>query len=86
MTSKSLTAQDIRDRVRRQAARICQAELRDDDNIFELGLLSSLYALRLVEAIEREFDLELSDDDLKVSNFCAVDAMTSLVARLLESR
>lgn len=86
MTSKSLTAQDIRDRVRRQVVRICQAELRDDDNIFELGLLSSLYALRLVEAIEREFDLELSDDDLKVSNFRAVDAMTSLVARLLGSR
>jgi methoxymalonate biosynthesis acyl carrier protein len=86
MTSTSLTPQDIRERVRRQATRICQAELRDDDNIFELGLLSSLYALRLVEAIEREFDLELPDDDLKVANFRAVDAMTSLVARLLESR
>ncbi len=85
MTPKSLTAQDIRERVRKQVARICQAQVRDDDNIFEMGLLSSLYALRLVEAIEREFGLALSDDDLKVSNFCAVDAMTDLVARLLAS-
>lgn len=85
MNPKSLTAQDIRERVREQVARICQAQVRDDDNIFEMGLLSSLYALRLVEAIEREFGLALPDDDLKVSNFCAVDAMTSLVARLLAS-
>jgi len=85
MTSQA-TAHDIRDRVRRQVVRICHAEVRDEDNIFELGLLSSLYALRLVEAIEREFGLELSDDDLKVSNFRAVDAISSLVARLLEPR
>lgn len=85
MNPKSLTAQDIRERVRAQVARICQAQVRDDDNIFEMGLLSSLYALRLVEAIEREFGVELSDDDLKVSNFCAVDAITGLVARLVAS-
>ncbi|WP_164018761.1 phosphopantetheine-binding protein [Pyxidicoccus trucidator] len=82
-----MTSNDIRTRVRTKVTTLCGArDLRDDDDIFQLGLLSSLYALRLVQSIEREFDLEVSDEDLRVVNFRSVDAITSLVTRVVEAK
>ena len=59
-------------------------DLRDDDDIFAMGLLSSLFALRLVEAIEREFSVAVADEDLNVANFRSVASIAQLVSRMLE--
>jgi methoxymalonate biosynthesis acyl carrier protein len=77
----------IHDRIRARVGALCgRRDLGDDDDVFALGLLSSLYALRLVQAIEREFGVVVGDDDLCVANFRSVAAMARLVIRLNETR
>jgi len=74
----------IRDRIHARVIALCRVpELPADVDIFERGLLSSLYALRLVQALEREFGIEIGDDDLSVKNFRTIEAMTQLIARLV---
>ena len=81
-----MNTDDIVTRIRRIVTTLCNVEtLRNDADIFQMGLLSSLYALRLVESIEREFSVAIVDDDLKVANFSSIDAIARLIARLRTS-
>lgn len=61
-------------------------ELRDDDDIFEVGGASSLFAAELVVYVEEVLGLELDDDDLVRENFASIDALTRLVDRLGSER
>ncbi len=58
------------------------AELGDDDNIFELGFVTSLFAMRLLEFIEVTFDVEVPDESITLTNFSTVNRMTELVQSL----
>jgi len=53
--------------------------LKDDDNIFELGFVDSSFAMQLVLFIEEDFQITITEDDLKISNFSSVDNMRSLI-------
>jgi len=78
-----MNTDEIVSRIRGIVTGLCNVEdLRNDTDIFQMGLLSSLYALRLVESIEREFGVAIADEDLKVANFGSVDSIARLVARL----
>jgi acyl carrier protein len=81
-----MNTDEIASRVRRIVTALCHVEdLQNDADIFRMGLLSSLYALRLVESIEREFGVAVADEELKVANFCSVDSIARLLARLRTS-
>ncbi len=54
--------------------------LGDEDNIFELGFVDSLFALELVSFVESEFGLALSDEDLTISNFSSISAILALLS------
>ena len=54
--------------------------LSDSDDVFALGL-NSLFAMQLVAWVEKEFDIEVADEDLEVSNFNSVNAITDFVSR-----
>ena len=56
-------------------------ELRDDEDIFALGFVNSLFAMQLVLFIEQEFNVQVGEEDLDLENFNTVDAMAALVAR-----
>lgn len=56
-------------------------ELGDDENMFELGYVNSLFAMQLVLFVEKEFGMTVSRNDLDFSNFRSIDAISSLVAR-----
>jgi len=69
-------------RVRLLVVALCKVEnLAEDTDIFQAGLLSSLYALRLVESIEREFGCCIADDELRVANFRSIAAIAQLLGR-----
>lgn len=55
--------------------------LRDDDDIFSLGFVNSLFAMKLVNFIESELEVTVEQDDLDIDNFRTVDAMVSFVER-----
>jgi methoxymalonate biosynthesis acyl carrier protein len=58
------------------------AEVEDDTDLFQMGLLSSLYALRLVESVERSLDLTVPNSELKMTNFRSLRAIAQMVFRI----
>jgi methoxymalonate biosynthesis acyl carrier protein len=55
----------------------------DDEDIFALGFGNSLFAMQLVAFVEREFDIEIDSEDLEMSNFRSIQAISSLVTKKL---
>jgi len=53
--------------------------LDDDDNLFESGIVNSLFAVQLMTFIEKRFALEVGMDDLDIENFKSLNATTAFV-------
>ena len=53
--------------------------LVDSDNIFELGFVNSLFALKLLGYIESEFSIKLANEDIRIGNFNSVDNIVVLI-------
>ncbi len=53
----------------------------DDDDIFALGFINSLFAMQLVMFVEKEFHITVEDGDLNIENFRTVSAVANLVRR-----
>lgn len=51
----------------------------DDDNIFELGYVDSVFAIQLVSFLEQTFALHVQDDDLDVDNFSSVNRIVTFL-------
>lgn len=58
-------------------------ELKDDEDIFALGFVNSLLAIQLVAFVEKEFGIEVGDEDLDIANFRSIDKIDELVGRKL---
>lgn len=56
-------------------------DLEDDDDIFELGYVNSLFAMQLVLFVEKDFSMSVSRDDLDLKNFSSVDAIVALIEK-----
>jgi len=56
-----------------------------DENLFELGLVNSLFAMQLVNFVEKEFGVVVEDDDLTIEHFQSINAIADLVARKTEA-
>ena len=54
-------------------------ELKDDDNLFDMGIVNSLFAVQLMTFIEKTFSLEVEPDDLDIENFKSLNAATTFV-------
>jgi acyl carrier protein len=78
-----MTESEIAERVRSFLSERVRgaAEVSGDDNLFELGLVNSLFAMQLVNFVENEFGCVVEDDDLSIENFQSVNAITGLIAR-----
>lgn len=61
----------------------CPGELRDDEDIFAAGLVNSLFAMQLVVFVEKEFEIQVANEDLERDNFRTVDSIARLVDRLV---
>lgn len=59
-----------------------QAEITDNQDIFSLGFINSLFAMELVMFLEKEFSVQIPNDQLRIDNFRTVTAMSELVDRL----
>jgi methoxymalonate biosynthesis acyl carrier protein len=55
------------------------ANLDDDDNLFESGIINSLFAVQLTTFIEQTFAIEVAIDDLDIENFKSLNATTAFV-------
>lgn len=55
--------------------------LNDTDNIFELGFVNSLFSMKLLNFIEKTFDIVVADDELNLENFSTLNNIVQLVVR-----
>lgn len=69
-------------RVRAFLARYLQNyEVQDDQDIFSLGFINSLFAMQLVLFVEKTFGVEVANEDLDIDNFRTINAIAALVER-----
>jgi methoxymalonate biosynthesis acyl carrier protein len=59
-------------------------ELDDDFDIFEAGLVNSLFAIELMTFLEKAFDIKITMDDLDMENFKTVNSTGRFVQRKRE--
>jgi methoxymalonate biosynthesis acyl carrier protein len=65
------------------ANRYPQTPISDDEDIFSLGFINSLFAMELVMFIEKTFGITIPNEELQIGNFRTAKAMTVLVERQL---
>jgi methoxymalonate biosynthesis acyl carrier protein len=71
---------DVRDRVKNYISpHINGRVLSDDEDMFALGYVNSLFAMQLVAFVEREFSLQFGADDLRLENFRTVGRLVHLI-------
>ena len=61
------------------------ARFRDDENLFESGIVNSLFAVELMLFLEKTFSIEVATDDLEMTNFGSLNAIAMFVARRSEN-
>jgi methoxymalonate biosynthesis acyl carrier protein len=53
--------------------------LQDDEDIFSLGFVNSLFAMQLVLFVEQTFGITVENEDLDLDNFRTINALTQLI-------
>jgi methoxymalonate biosynthesis acyl carrier protein len=53
--------------------------LDDDDNLFESGIVNSLFAVQLMTYLEKTFRIEVTMEDLSLENFESINSTSSFV-------
>jgi len=56
-------------------------DLQDDEDIFALGFVNSLFAMQLVMFVEQEFNITVDNEDLEIDNFRTINALAELIER-----
>lgn len=56
-------------------------DLQDDEDIFALGFVNSLFAMQLVLFVEQVFRISIENEDLDLDNFRSINALTNLIKR-----
>jgi methoxymalonate biosynthesis acyl carrier protein len=57
----------------------------DQDNIFHLGIVNSMFAMQLLKQVENIANIRCSREELKMENFCCIDKMMYLITRKLSN-
>lgn len=55
--------------------------LQEDEDIFALGFVNSMFAMQLVLFIEKEFQVTIENEDLDFENFKSINAIINLLER-----
>jgi acyl carrier protein len=63
-----------------------QPDLSEAADIFESGLVESIFAMELISFVETTFAIEVEYEDLDVANFASIDRISELVDRKLATR
>jgi acyl carrier protein len=58
---------------------IGEEDFADEDDIFELGLVSSLMAMQLVLFVEKELAIRVESEDLDLDNFRSIARMDAFM-------
>ena len=62
---------------------VSETSVGDDEDIFERGLVRSMFVMQLVLFVEQEFGVSITGDDLRFDNFRTINRIDALVSRKL---
>nr|WP_295680131.1 acyl carrier protein [uncultured Lachnoclostridium sp.] len=72
--------EEIKAKIRKFLVRFSgQRELQDDENLFEVGFVNSLFSMQLVTFVENNFDFEIANEDLDVKNFSTINSICQFI-------
>jgi methoxymalonate biosynthesis acyl carrier protein len=54
-------------------------ELQNDEDMFSLGFVNSLFAMQLVMFLEKEFAVRIDTKDLNMENFRTINSIVNLI-------
>jgi acyl carrier protein len=75
-----VTTSDVNARIRGfLQPHLGENQVADTDDIFALGLVSSLFAMQLAIFVEREFGFRLGPDDMDFNHFRSIAGLTNFV-------
>ncbi|WP_130799457.1 acyl carrier protein [Streptomyces otsuchiensis] len=78
-----MSSTEIRSQVREFiSGRFPQVTFDDDQDIFEMGFVNSLFAMELVVFVERTFSVRVPNGELRRENFRSVTSITEVVERV----
>ena len=78
----ALQETDIKEAVRKFIfSSVHLPDLGDDDNLFESGIVNSLFAVQLMTFVEKTFGIEVESEDLDIENFKSLNATAHFVFR-----
>lgn len=60
-----------------------EVEFTDSDNIFKMGFVNSLFAMKLLDFVENEFNIVIENHEISIENFSSVDKITHLISSKL---
>ena len=84
MTESPVTLDGIQTKVREFLVRFTRHhDLRDDEDIFARGVVTSMFAMQLVLFIEKTFAIAVENEDLLLENLNTIGHIASLVDRKL---
>lgn len=58
-----------------------KVDIKDEDDIFALGFVNSLFGMKLLGYLEAEYKIEISDDDLDLNNFRSVSMIEQFILK-----
>lgn len=56
-----------------------EIDFKDDDNIFQMGYVNSLFAMKLLNFVETEFQVKIQNEEMDIKNFSSVKAIVDLL-------
>ncbi|MFN6461431.1 MAG: acyl carrier protein [Nostoc sp. DedVER02] len=56
-------------------------DLQQDEDIFALGFVNSMFAMQLVLFVEQEFQVAIENEDLEFENFRTINSIANLIER-----
>jgi acyl carrier protein len=62
---------------------VSTTDLKGDEDIFAIGLVHSLFAMQIILFIEKEFGIEIDEDELDFSTIRTLDDISALVEQKL---
>ncbi|TVX93373.1 acyl carrier protein [Paenibacillus agilis] len=74
--------EEIKNRTRAFLSKYIKSkQLEDHDDIFAIGEVNSLFAMQLVMFMEKDFGVQIDNNDLDLNNFRSIQAISSLIER-----
>lgn len=76
------TRNEVAERISKYLHKRLGAAVEVHEDIYDRGLVTSMFAMELVVQLEQAFAIEIAGPDLQLANFRSVETMTDLVVKL----